>query len=213
LYRDARATIVGAAAPTKDADMNTDVAILPPTCRTCSAPITADMRFCEKCGAAQHEGLVEPRAKVQAALDRLSATAHRKQISNARSSILIVAIITLIFTVYQHVVFNNSIKAARANPSLHVIEAAVTKNTMVFFANYLIVTIFIAMFFWAKRNPFAACLTCLIIFVSNIIVNGAIDPTTIIQGFIMKFIVIFALLNGVKSGLAYRRMDDKATLD
>ena len=62
------------------------------------------------------------------------------------------------------------------------------------------------LFFWAKTNPFGASLTALIIYVTGMIVGAALDPATLAQGWLIKILVIAALVSGVRSGIAYAKL-------
>lgn len=182
--------------------MTTAEAIACPKCAAACQPLT---RFCEACGAplqAQVKAKVSP---VDAALARRTAETTRKAVRGARLALGFVALITLAFSAFMHISFNREIAAARANPAMTVDENIVAQNHMLFTVNYVLVAVYIALAFWAGRNPFGACLTGLIIYLTVNLINAAIDPMTLAQGIIMKIIIILALVNGVKAGLASRR--------
>lgn len=175
------------------------------TCPKCAAACQALTRFCEACGAPL-QAEVKPRVSpLTAAMARRTGETTRKAIRSARLALGFVALITLAFTIFMHLKFNADIAQARANPGLTVDEAVVSQSHMLFSVNYVLVAIYIALAFWAGRNPFGACLTGLILYLTLNLINAAIDPATIIQGIIMKIIIILALVNGVKAGLASRR--------
>lgn len=58
---------------------------------------------------------------------------------------------------------------------------------------------FIGLGFMAKKYPFPALLTGLLLYVGLIILNVILDPSSIASGLIMKIIIIFYLVKGVKS--------------
>ncbi len=175
------------------------------TCPKCGAACQTLTRYCEACGTpllAEAKPRVSP---LTAAMNRRTAETTRKSIRSARLALGFVALITLAFNVFIHLKFNSDIAAARANPGLTVDETVVSQSHMLFTVNYVLVVIYIALTFWAGRNPFGACLTGLILYLTLNLINAALDPATIIQGFILKIIIILALANGVKAGLASRR--------
>jgi hypothetical protein len=175
------------------------------TCPKCAAACQPLTRFCEACGAPLEAG-AKPRrnAGAQAAARRTQETTA-KNIRSARIALGFVALVTLGFTIFMQARFDGQVADARANPQMTVDEAIVSQQHMLFTVNYLLVAVYVGLLFWCGRNPFAACLTGLVIYVTLILINAALDPATIIQGIIMKIIVIAALANGVKAGLAHRR--------
>jgi hypothetical protein len=188
------------------------VAVAPAACAKCAAPLPAQVRFCEACGAAVPGVKPSARAKGRAALGRLSANAHLSQIRSARMVIALVALLTLAFTIFTHVQFSAEVARLRLNPEFVINEQALAHQNMLYYANYLIVAIYGALILWVKRNPFAACLTALIIYLSLFVLNVAINPATIYQGIILRVVIILLLAKGVKSGLAYRRLQAKGAV-
>ena len=189
-----------------------ETVVAAPACAKCAAPLVAEARFCEKCGAAVPGIAPSANAKGRAALGRLTANTHLSQIKSARMAIALVALIVLAFTIFQHAKFSSDLAGYRANPANVINEHLVTRGYMLFYANYLIVAIYGGLIWWMKTNPFAACLTALIIYVSITLLNVAIDPSTIFQGVILRIVVILLLVKGVKSGLAWRRLREKGAV-
>ena len=183
--------------------MSEIAAITCPKCAAISPPFT---RFCEKCGGALLAGIKSRSATPAQAANRIALKATAKTIRSARIALGFVAVVTLGFSAFMHVRFNNQIAAARDNPQLTIDEAIVTQQHLLFSVNYLLVAIYVGLIFWCSRNPFGACLTGLVIYVTLILINAAVDPATIVQGIIMKAIIIIALANGIKAGLTHRRL-------
>ncbi len=189
-----------------------ETVVAAPACAKCATPLVAGARFCETCGAAAPGVAPSANAKGRAALGRLTANTHLSQIKSARMVIAMVALLILAVTIFQHAQFNSQIAEYRANPANVINEQIVTRATMLFYANYLIVGIYGGLILWMKTNPFAACLTALIIYVSITLLNVAIDPTSIFQGILVRIVVILLLVKGVKSGLAWRRLREKGAV-
>ena len=66
------------------------------------------------------------------------------------------------------------------------------------------ITIFVALVFaglafWTKKKPYHALLAALIFYVALVALNAFIDPKTLLQGLIMKIIVIVLLIMGFKN--------------
>ena len=72
----------------------------------------------------------------------------------------------------------------------------------------VVAAIYFGLFFWAKTNPFAACLTALIIYLTSIVVNLALNPMMFASplAIVMAVAIILALASGVRSGLAYSKL-------
>ncbi|HEY4656745.1 MAG TPA: hypothetical protein VIH22_19645 [Cyclobacteriaceae bacterium] len=66
-------------------------------------------------------------------------------------------------------------------------------------ANLSLTVIYLVLAAWCTRNPFGAILTAFILYVTLQVVNVLIDPATLIQGFVIKFFVIVALVKGIRS--------------
>lgn len=115
---------------------------------------------------------------------------------------MVVAVLTFIGGAFQWYVFRAAFEALEFDPDPEA--AAYVK--MLLAVPFIVGFVYLGLFFWAKTNPFGATLTALIIFVTNILLSAAIDPSTVAKGMILKVIIIFALLSGVRSGLAFKRL-------
>jgi hypothetical protein len=65
---------------------------------------------------------------------------------------------------------------------------------------------FLGLWFWAKRNVLAASVTALLLFITVILVNAAIEPGTIYQGIIVKVLFIAALARAIGAAQQERRL-------
>lgn len=63
-----------------------------------------------------------------------------------------------------------------------------------------------ALGFWARHSPLAALVVGLVSFVGLHVVNAVIDPMTIAQGLIMKVVVIYFLVKGVKAAMEAKKI-------
>jgi drug/metabolite transporter (DMT)-like permease len=68
---------------------------------------------------------------------------------------------------------------------------------------------FVGCFFWAKASPLPATLTALIIYLTLMLITLAMDPKSFLNPFALTFrvLITLALLYGVKSAVAYSRME------
>jgi hypothetical protein len=172
----------------------------PSVCPKCRAPAIADDKYCMKCGA-------NMAAPVRQRLGNLSAKAHEKTLRSARNAIMVVAVLQLLFTIWMCYSFNSQVAALGPEEGLDAeVRQTIAQAWMQIYALFLVPVAFIGLWFWSKRNPFAATLTALIVFVTLHLVDAAVDPTALFRGILMKIIVVVLLVNGIKAGLAHRRM-------
>ena len=66
--------------------------------------------------------------------------------------------------------------------------------------------IYVGLFMWAKKSPFPASVIGLVLFVTLHAVNTMQNPESLMQGIVIKVIILIALINGVKAGAEYRRI-------
>jgi hypothetical protein len=52
---------------------------------------------------------------------------------------------------------------------------------------------------WCTKNPFGAILTAFIVYITILVINFFVDPSTLISGIIIKIFVIAAFVKGIRS--------------
>ena len=176
-----------------------------PACPKCSAPIMEGQAFCESCGEQLKAG-VERREAVPRAGGEITDQ-HRKHIRSARFAIMVVAIITIIVSIVMWYMLQRDIDKASGNPLMLINEKIVAFQKVAIASTFFVGLLFIGLFFWAKKNPFGASLTALIIYATSILVQAGMEPETLVKGIIIKIIIILALVRGVQAGLAYKKLD------
>ena len=77
------------------------------------------------------------------------------------------------------------------------------------FTNLALAVIYFGLWLWSKKNVFAAALSALIIFITVIVVSAILDPSTIIQGILIKILVIVGLMSAVSAGIRVRKLSGK----
>ena len=65
--------------------------------------------------------------------------------------------------------------------------------------------VFIAFGLLVYRYPVPITVSALALYLAGAAINAAFDPTTLVQGIILKIIVIVALAKAIKSAIAYQR--------
>lgn len=76
--------------------------------------------------------------------------------------------------------------------------------TSVLVANLVLAGLMFGLWLWGKRKPGPATIIAFCTFIVVQVVNAAVDPKTLAQGWILKFIVIVFLLRGLKAAVAER---------
>ncbi|MCA9652189.1 MAG: zinc ribbon domain-containing protein [Myxococcales bacterium] len=145
-------------------------------CPQCSQPNPLGSNFCEACGASLAEV-----ADAERMADEAEASVLLEQVKKARVALFIVGGALLL----------GGALAWR-------VDEVAAWTTMILAA------IFFGLAVWAKRNPFAAAVVGLVAFLSLVLANLAVDPSTLTNGIVIKVIAIAILLKAVRDGLAYR---------
>lgn len=78
--------------------------------------------------------------------------------------------------------------------------------TLMLATNVALAFIYFGLWFWAKSNPFTACLIALLLFVTTIVVNAVLEPSTIYQGILVKIFFTVALIKAVSAGREERNL-------
>ncbi|MDA8528977.1 hypothetical protein N9K67_09330 [Opitutaceae bacterium] len=75
-----------------------------------------------------------------------------------------------------------------------------------FFASTIgLAIIFFGLWLWGRKAPFPALLTALIVFVSFHLLDAVIDPTTLLQGIVVKIAMIIGLGTATKKAYLKKR--------
>lgn len=67
--------------------------------------------------------------------------------------------------------------------------------------------IYTGLAFWSRKEPFAAILTGLFVYLLTIVLNGLIDPATIIAGLLWKAIIIGGFVYGFRGAKDAKRIE------
>ena len=177
------------------------------SCPSCGFAIDPGKSFCPRCGHS-HRADQEPKSEKSPKLGNLASAQHGSEIRGARIAIMVVAILTLIVATVQWNLLTAEINKIRANPVMVVDESVVSEARLILGAVFAVGFLFIGLFFWAKRNPFAATLTALVIYLGNWLITAVIDPTYIMKGIIVKLIIVGCLVKGVQAAIAHKALDE-----
>lgn len=200
---------------------------LAPTCPKCHATVQAADTFCPSCGvglaaanaaAAQQ---AENRREAQLRRRRSARADNQRKISKAGRWLLLLGILFAVAGTMHG--FSARQEAQRVQASLATLprdkvvevkgkEISIAdlrqqidaEVTMAFAIDYLLGTIMLGLFVWAQRSPFPAMLTGLCVFLVLLVVNTVIDPSTLVQGLLLKALVIGGLTAGMSAALSER---------
>ena len=178
------------------------------TCQACSARNSEGTGFCQQCGErlfdkSQPAPRVNPHLGTtpaapgvkQPRLGNLAAEHHGKEIRSARIAIMLVSVLTVISAAAYWMMLDAELAKIRSDPAMFVVQSAVNEARLLIIATFAIGMLFLGLFFWAKRNPFGATLTALIVYLTSMVANAAVDPQTMAKGWLIKGIVIVVLAN------------------
>jgi hypothetical protein len=118
-----------------------------------------------------------------------SMEGYDKHVRNARILLFVLAGLTLLLLV----------SAAPFDTLGRIISGGI----IVLFAG-----VFVVLALWTKKRPFTALLCALIFYVSIIGIAAILDPSTIIQGWIWKVVIIILLILGLRNGKEAQDMMD-----
>lgn len=86
-----------------------------------------------------------------------------------------------------------------------------SKELAVLIVNIILTVIYVALGFWSKKKPLAAIFSGLVLYVTVIVLNGLIDPSTIFKGIILKGVVLFYLGKGLYSAKAAQKNNERTS--
>jgi hypothetical protein len=152
-----------------------------------SGPLTGENRFCPSCGFPQNGTEDEQKRFITGKRIQLgNLETIGESVSKSRNALIGAAVLYgLSYLIYG---FTGNFD------SLLLIEAVIVVGTFVGLAIY------------SGKNAYAAALSGLIVFCTLIVVNGCIEPKTIISGLLWKVIILSSLIYGLKAARDYKRI-------
>ena len=204
-------------------------------CPQCSADVAAGEKFCASCGAGISvvDGVVRAQdpapANMPPQVVHLDGSERDARIGKARKWLVIVAVTTLLYGFIFYAINKDEVEkqihqaeAQIANVDPEVRDQLMKEQTgmtwdeavahdrgrvnLLLFVNIGLAIVYMGMFFWAKRNPLAATVTALILFITVIALNAVDDPKTLAQGIILKIFFIGALAKAISAAQEERRL-------
>ena len=175
-------------------------------CPHCGASNALGSSFCESCGKALPSGAnAGPRvvSKGEFATNRagqsLQAKELKKQMKSARGGLLAVAIIQIVGGLLLYFVLSSMADEPRSMIDKDMVNILPVITGV-------IAAIYFGLWAWAKSSPFPAALTGLILYATLWFGEVLYDPSAILNGILIKIIIIVVLVKAVQAGLAYRKL-------
>jgi len=174
-------------------------------CKACNAEVQLLDEFCAKCGHS---------------LGTPARFLHRHSVQGATSAIWLLAVLFAIFGVVMFFLMRDTTQTALANLApfgdhevLQPIDGVtytagelrarvIWEQRGVLIVNLILAAIMVVLAWWSKRRALPAILIATAVFVVVQVTGAIIDPTTLMQGLVMKIFVIAVLIKGIKGALS-----------
>lgn len=85
-----------------------------------------------------------------------------------------------------------------------LITFSATDDYATLLVNLVICVIYLILAVWSSRNPFAAILTALLIYLTIQLINVMTIPGSLFSGIIIKIVIIAAFVKGIRAALEAR---------
>ena len=176
-------------------------------CPACNDEIQLLDEYCAKCGHA---------------LGTPARFLNLGSVKGATNAIRLLAVLFAIFGVIMFFVMRDTTQTALTNLAqfddevvLEPIDGVtytagelrkrvVWEHRGVLIVNLLLSAIMLVLAWWSRRKPLAAILIAAAIFAAVQVIGAIIDPATIVQGVLIKAIIIVVLVKGIKGALSLR---------
>ena len=153
-------------------------------CTHCLKEVPESNTFCEHCGYPQH-GSASEKSKFHA--DRVMSYSKSKEapklIRKARNTLLVIAGISFLSGAYYYLTQD---------------DLGTFISALVLFAVYL------TLGFWSQKRPLIALVLGLLVYLTTLVINGIVEPSTVYRGLIIKGIIVVFLAKGINSALHLR---------
>jgi hypothetical protein len=142
-------------------------------------------------------------------LGSLAQASRGQQLNSARTTLIVIGVLTLVVNVIFMALIPGQIRSELAKNGQVLPEEAMAVATGIAMAIQgifvLLGVLFIVLGTLVKRFPVPCTLTALVLYILAALVTAAIDPTTLLQGIIIKVIIVVALFKAVQTAFAYQK--------
>ena len=162
----------------------------------------------KKAGAMSAKNLASSKELAERRLNNRKIKVRQDAVKHGRIAIMVIAIINIGWTAVQWISMNNMLAKVEANPGMYVVDHGIlAEQKMILIGSFVVGFLFLGLFFWAKKNPFSACLTALILFVSLQVLAAVINPANIVAGIIIKIFIVLALVKAISKAVELRNLE------
>ncbi|HXX94777.1 MAG TPA: hypothetical protein VEN81_14180 [Planctomycetota bacterium] len=192
------------------------------SCPKCGGAVVAGEAFCAGCGYALQSRPGDLRKIAEKIQIKQEKQSYQGKIRSGRRTILACAILFTIGTVliwglmesklteqrqeiskYRGNPMYDQDKVKEADQKLN--EAAGTMK-LATGAQALMALAYYGLWWWAKARPLPATLSALILFIAVQMLNLAFDPALLLQGILIKVLILAALIGAVNAAQKYQKM-------
>ena len=156
------------------------------TCSQCAQVLNPRGVYCTNCGFPEGGSDDERRSFLLrvSSRKRLLTDAQRK-IKNAKIALIVIGAFYMLVALLYVFAYDDAATAI---------------------ANAFVGILYFILVVWCERQPFTSILTGFVIYISFIIISVIIDPVTLVQGILIKIIIVAALIRGIYSAREARRL-------
>jgi len=171
------------------------------SCPHCGTENSDAGAFCRQCGKALPSAA--PSGPRVVTGEQVAATAVgqdlqrsqlRKQAGRAAGALFAVAVLHVIGGVVFYFLLKNNPQVEPGAPRILLIM------------NLVLAGVYAGLGFWGRVSPLPAAIVGLVLFVSVWAVSAVLDPASIVQGIIVKIIVIAVLVRAIQAGVKHKQL-------
>lgn len=194
----------------------------PGACPKCGVLTGEGEQFCAACGYALSTPTAEGDRIKESIGARLQKQSIRGKIKSGRTTIMVCAVLFTLGTGIIYVINTSAIAAEerkilpyKGNPEFDQaavrnaedqLDAARGQALALTAGNGFMALTCYVLWWWAKSRPLPATLGALILFLAVQLLNAAFDPATLIQGWLVKIIILIYLAKAVDAAQKFQKL-------
>lgn len=93
-------------------------------------------------------------------------------------------------------------------PLLFLAHLTTRAKLLVASISIIVSCIFFVLALWTRQRPYAALLCASIVYITLIAINGILDPNTLLQGAVVKVVIMILLILGIRNAREAQRMKE-----
>lgn len=156
-------------------------------------------------------------------LGSLAQAAREKHLRTARGVFIFIGLLTIAVNVFQlasaeflvegaikELLKQENLTEAEADPhQLALARESILRTLQLFgYGTIGLGVVYLLLAAFLKRHPVAICVTGLVLYVAAAVVFGLLDPATLLQGLIVKIVIVIALVKATQAAVAYQKGAD-----